>query len=401
MLLASPGPFIELPKAGLEPKNLAVLYLKDDEQSEAIARYYQAQRNIPASNVIAVAFDPGETVIGPGEFAVQKKILDAKLDPQVQALAVAWAQPYQVGCMSLSAAFAFGYDVAYCSSGCKTTRTSAYYHSSSKAPYKDFNIRPTMMLAAKDLDNAFELIHRGILADDTQPLGRAFLLTTSDKDRSVRNIFYNEVKKRFDPVFDIQVLNQDAVKNRTDVLFYFTGAVSVPHLETISFLPGAMADHLTSSGGRLTNSNQMSAMRWLEAGATGSYGSALEPCNFVQKFPNPLLAMWHYTAGSTLIEAYWKSVHMPGQGNFIGEPLASPFNGYRLIRKRDSIEIHSPVLTFGQYRIIADDDSLAGLKTSRYLNQLDTVSTQSISKYKNHLTLKPPYQFRYRIERVD
>ncbi len=35
--------------------------------------------------------------------------------------------------------------------------------------------------------------------------------------------------------------------------------------------------------------------------------------------------MSHYLNGDTLIEAYWKSVLMPGQGIFIGEPLARPF----------------------------------------------------------------------------
>lgn len=30
--------------------------------------------------------------------------------------------------------------------------------------------------------------------------------------------------------------------------------------------------------------------------------------------------------GDTLLEAYWKSVAMPGQGLFIGEPLARPFD---------------------------------------------------------------------------
>lgn len=399
----SSGPFIELPKAGLKPNELAVLYLKDDSQSEAIARYYQAQRNIPAANVIAVTFEANQTKIGPGEFAVQKKLLDGKLDDTVQALVLAWAQPYQVGCMSISAAFAFGYDVAYCSTGCEITRTSPYYHSGSSAPFRDFNIRPTMMLAANDLDKAFDLIHRGIEADDTQPLGRAFLLNTSDKNRSVRKMFFPEIKRQFDNAFDVQIINGDAIKNRSDILFYFTGAKSVPYLDTLEFLPGAMADHLTSLGGRLTDSGQMSAMRWLEAGATGSYGAAIEPCNFVQKFPNPLLAMWHYSAGSTLIEAYWKSVHMPGQGNFIGEPLAAPFNGYRLIRKPGRIEIHSPVLRHGRYRIIADDGGLTdfiGSSSSRYSQMMENVSTQSISPYRSFLELKPPYRHRYRIERI-
>jgi hypothetical protein len=35
--------------------------------------------------------------------------------------------------------------------------------------------------------------------------------------------------------------------------------------------------------------------------------------------------MRYYLRGSTLIEAYWKAVAMPGQGLFIGEPLAAPF----------------------------------------------------------------------------
>jgi hypothetical protein len=33
----------------------------------------------------------------------------------------------------------------------------------------------------------------------------------------------------------------------------------------------------------------------------------------------------HYLRGATLIEAYWKSVARPGQGLFVGEPLARPW----------------------------------------------------------------------------
>jgi xylose isomerase len=35
--------------------------------------------------------------------------------------------------------------------------------------------------------------------------------------------------------------------------------------------------------------------------------------------------MRHYLSGDTAIEAYWKSVVWPGQGVFIGEPLARPY----------------------------------------------------------------------------
>jgi uncharacterized protein (TIGR03790 family) len=76
----------------------------------------------------------------------------------------------------------------------------------------------------------------------------------------------------------------------------------------------------------LTESRQMSSLRWLEAGATGSYGTVAEPCNFVEKFPRPNLVIDNYLNGETLLESYWKSVEWPGQGIFIGEPLATPFS---------------------------------------------------------------------------
>ena len=108
-------------------------------------------------------------------------------------------------------------------------------------------------------------------------------------------------------------------------MFYFTGLTRVAGIDTNRFLPGAIADHLTSAGGQLTDSRQMSSLRWLEAGATGSYGTVAEPCNFVDKFPRPNLVIDSYLDGETLIESYWKSVAWPGQGVFIGEPLATPF----------------------------------------------------------------------------
>ena len=123
----------------------------------------------------------------------------------------------------------------------------------------------------------------------------------------------------------MRLLKQDALTDKKDVLFYFIGKEKVDGLETLGFAPGAIADHLTSAGGVLIGGSQMSALRWLEAGATGSYGAVVEPCNIPQKFPYPAVVIGHYLRGETLIEAYWKSVNMPGQGIFIGEPLASPF----------------------------------------------------------------------------
>jgi len=78
----------------------------------------------------------------------------------------------------------------------------------------------------------------------------------------------------------------------------------------------------------------MSILNWIDAGVTGSYGTVVEPCSYVQKFPDPRIVMQKYLSGSSLIEAYWKSVKMPGQGLFVGEPLAAPFKACHLLVDR-------------------------------------------------------------------
>ena len=183
-----------------------------------------------------------------------------------------------------------------------------------------------MAIAATSFERAKELIDRGVESDGMFPAGTAYLLSTSDSARNVRNASYLAVEKLFGPRMRVRRLEQDALTDKTDVLFYFTGKANVEGLETLHFMPGAIADHLTSAGGALTaDSGQMSALRWLEAGASGSYGTVAEPCAFGQKFPHPVIAIGRYLQGETLLEAYWKGVAMPGQGIFIGEPLASPF----------------------------------------------------------------------------
>ena len=382
-------PLIELPKSGLEPHQLAVIYLRDDVRSKAIADYYRKARAIPKENVFAVAFDSSKKQIEPGHFAVQFAALSAKLDENVQAFALAWDQPYQVGCMSLSAAFAFGYNVDYCADSCKKTRISSYFHTLSATPWDDFGMRPTMMLAAGDLEQNVRLIERGKLADASLTRGKVILLDTSDRRRSVRSRFFSEIERDFQQVSDVYRFNSDSVSGLENILLYVAGTKRVEDLDTIGFMPGALADHLTSAGGKLTDSRQMSAVEWLRAGATASYGTAIEPCNLTEKFPNPVIQLWHYLRGTTALEAYWKSVRMPGQGNFIGEPLAAPYRGYKLKRVPNGWEIHSPVIFQGRYKIFSGE-----LGAERY------VETRTVSKYKPLITLHEPLSTSYRIERI-
>ena len=50
----------------------------------------------------------------------------------------------------------------------------------------------------------------------------------------------------------------------------------------------------------------------------------VEPCNYTQKFPDPV-DYFYQTRGFTLAEAYYQSVLNPYEGLLVGEPLAAPF----------------------------------------------------------------------------
>lgn len=318
-------PRVQLQQTGFRPDQVAILVNEEDPLSRRIGEYYRKARRIPAENLIRLRFPAGRAALAKDEFLPLKARIDRATPAHVQAYAVAWTAPYRVGCMSLTSALAFGFDEAYCSARCGPTAPSAYFNSTSQAPAGDLGMRPAMMLAGTDFDQVKALIDRGIAADSAFPAGRAYLLDTPDKARSVRVAHFARTAEQFSGVFPVDVLETGAIEDRRDVLFYFTGLPVVPQLKTLGFLPGALADHLTSFGGQLGGSSQMSSLRWLEAGATASYGTVVEPCNHPQKFPFPGVAMFYYFKGATAIEAYWKSVAWPGEGVFIGEPLAAPF----------------------------------------------------------------------------
>jgi hypothetical protein len=100
------------------------------------------------------------------------------------------------------------------------------------------------------------------------------------------------------------------------------GPTSVP---PNTFAPGSMADDLTSYEGLLfENTGQMPLLAFMNAGASGSYGTVTEPCNYFEKFPSPQ-ALFYQARGFNIAESYYQSVTNPYQGVVVGEPLAAPF----------------------------------------------------------------------------
>jgi uncharacterized protein (TIGR03790 family) len=330
---------LTLPKQGLSASELAVIVDQNDPLSEAVASYYQSVRGVPAANLIRVSLPnrAAPDAISATDFALLKADIDAKLPAGVQATLLAWSAPSRVvgSCsMGITSAMAFGYDIKYCANACAATVTSPYFDSESSRPWTDHGMRPSMMLGVSNLAAAKSLIDRGFASDATYPTGDGYLLRTTDSARSVRYSNYVDLPVLWSANGGLALNYIDnsagaasnSVRGKTQILFYFTGLATVPGLATNRFAPGAAADHLTSFGGYLPVGNgQMPITAWLSAGATASYGAVEEPCNFTQKFSKASVLADHYYRGATVLEAYWKSVQWPGQGLFVGEPLAKPF----------------------------------------------------------------------------
>lgn len=145
-------------------------------------------------------------VVSKPEFEAAYAEMNRRLPASVQALALTWMLPYRAGCMSITAAFALGYDEATCVEGCKPTPVSRYFDSDTREPYTDLRVRAAQYpLAARQ--------------------ARASVA--------------------------VQPVAGDLLYDKHDVLFYFTGLTYVVGLRTNTYLPGAIADHLTSAGGVL------------------------------------------------------------------------------------------------------------------------------------------------------
>ena len=309
---------------GLSPGVLGVIFNRDDPASTRIAEYYAARRHIPAQNVVGLAV-PDRTRISRDELRELRTAMLRELPTTVQSLLLVWSKPYAVECMSVTTAFAAGYHPGFCEPGCPRTRLSPLFDTEEWLPADTVGWLPAMLLPSGDEALARAVIDRGIKSDGSAPTGTVYLVRTQDSARNVRATGYTDAESLLGNRIDIREATTPIRGPLLDIIAYFTGELRVQEMSELNFRPGAVADHLTSAGGVLEGGGQMSALEWLRQGATASYGTVSEPCNHLGKFPSPMIFLSHYLRGDTLLEAYWKSVAMPGQGLFIGEPLARPF----------------------------------------------------------------------------
>jgi uncharacterized protein (TIGR03790 family) len=331
-------PQVILPEHGLGPDALGIVANGDEPLSVEIAQMYADLRGIPRERILVVNLGVDSVLSAEAFPAVESALTvqfgDGTGEGDAQALLLTFMRPWAVGCMGTSAAFGLGFDTRWCQPGppCNPTAASDYFRSDSMRPMSDHGVRPTMMLWGSDIDLARTLAERGVASEASFPSGMGFLVRSSDTARNVRWPDMIDVPGEYHvesglewSYLDASVGDSELVMGQENILFYFTGLERVNGIEENEYLPGALADHLTSFGGIVPESPQMSAYEWLEAGVTASYGTAIEPCNYPQKFPAVSILVEDYFRGASAVEAYWRSVHWPGEGNWVGDPLARPF----------------------------------------------------------------------------
>ncbi len=357
---------IEVPRTAILPAEVAVLVNDSDPQSVEVGAYFAMKHGIPPENVIHVSFPPGNDSMSETDFRTLADRIDAAAGDRIEAFAVTWSRPWRVGAgMGMTSALALGYDARYVAATiCNMTAIVPYHASASTRPYEDFGMRPAMVVGGADARSARAVIDRGALAQQTMPAGEGFFIRTSDALRSVRYRDFQATARAWNrpgalhlTYLDNSGGGLDYLRDSSNVLFYLTGLSRVPAIDTNRYVPGALADHLTSAGGILFGGSQMSALAWLAAGATASYGTVKEPCNYTAKFPEASVLVKTYFQGGTALEAYWKSVSAPGEGIFVGDPLARPF-GTRAAFVNGVLEITTTILQPGaHYRLLAADSA--------------------------------------------
>ncbi len=174
---------------------------------------------------------------------------------------------------------------------------------------------------------------RGAASDGTRPAGTVYLMQNRDiRSRARVHLFESTIAALRARGLRAEVLpgglrgqNGREPRGKEDVIGLVAGTRNLDWAASKSvFLPGAIAESLTSYAGHFGESAQTKLSEFLRHGAAGSSGAVREPYALVEKFPLPHLHV-HYADGVSLAEAFYLSVLSPYQLLVVGDPLARPF----------------------------------------------------------------------------
>lgn len=332
--------------------NTLVVVNTNSENSVELGEYYAEVHAIPSHHICSLGIDTNWVSLTSNQFyslvhgPITNHIAAENLDGQIDYVVLCQDFPTRIeNKQGLSASLFYGPRYAG-TSGCNPPTaftTNAYYRAErafcSADDWNATNGFITFHLMAFDLPTAKEVADRGAAAQASRPPASINLYFYGDQYRGVREQRFPEAQFAFTALPGLPVscsagTRYSIMSGITNATGYHDGFSNVraPVFNDLrtnnTWLPGSYADHLTSWGGMITNltnaTGQSTVLDWLDIGATASYGTVVEPCAYLEKFPAPMLG-FYYARGFTIGEAYAMSVEAPYQGLFAGDPLAAPF----------------------------------------------------------------------------
>jgi uncharacterized protein (TIGR03790 family) len=322
-------------QAGGSGLNVAVVVNQASADSVALGNYYCERRGIPPENLVRINWAGGNTTWTLAEFEaqlfnpLQTALASRQLTNQIRYVVLAMDIPFAVAdsgkVNSTTSTLFYGFKASTKSNENSYARSEGAFGDTLPASATGPSYLATMITAGS-LTQARQLVDQGVDSDATFPTQTVLLARSSDAARNIRyplfdNAIFNTRLAGFETV---QRIDSDVVSGRSNLLGFQTGLANFS-ISPNTFVPGAMADSMTSYAGLIFGPNsQTTLLAFIHAGAAGSYGTVTEPGAVVTKFPDPMV-YFYQARGFGLAECYYQGVQYPFQGLVVGEPLAAPY----------------------------------------------------------------------------
>lgn len=371
--------------AGGGPENVLLVVNADSDDSQTIANHYIALRKIPAENVVYLNWKGNrETITGKGFrsrilMPVLKAIEERRLSAQIDYVVYSSDFPWRIPLQNLypDRKFPAPFDAVASLTG--ATYLAPHVVSRSPAivmpdvnwyvpapvapnqfectalanvPSRGFRARylwgrdsqhttdaaagqryllSTMLGVTSGRGNTvpevLSYLRRAEAADGTRPRGTVYYMQNNDERSKPRHNCYPSMAAQLQQLGVRAVVQRGTIpRNAKDVMGLMAGVATFDWSDSRSrILPGAICEHLTSTGGVLTaGAAQTPLTEFLRYGAAGASGTIKEPRAIQAKFPLPSVHV-HYARGCSLAESFYQSVSGPYQLLIVGEPLCQPW----------------------------------------------------------------------------
>jgi uncharacterized protein (TIGR03790 family) len=333
-------------QAGGSGLNTLVIVNQNSPNSCELGNYYCERRQVPPENVLRISWSGGNidwtindfqtNLVAPLLNALSNRLLTNQIDYVLLSMDI----PYEIflgsGWNSTTSALFYGIKddggPDYLSITNSYAASEQIFASARPASAPGFSFLATM-ITAPSLAQAKRLVDQGVTSDGLFPHQPVLLAKTSDPSRNVRYHYFDNAifNSRFLQPYSVQRTNCDSFWGQTNLFGFQTGLANFSASPN-TFIPGAMADSLSSFGGVIFgNNDQTSLMAFINAGASGSYGTVTEPSPIPAKFPDPL-NYFYQARGFSLAECYYQSLVEPYEGLIVGEPLSAPCRRLALAR---------------------------------------------------------------------